>query len=132
MADQLSGHIDEYTRIEIFLPFKTQSEVTAGLRLIHHVQNARLTGQRYRYSGLTHTAQLPTVFQGAWWSKKQRKWVIDKLVILMLDLDIPYTDRQRVAQEADELKRLTDQSYAHAGAKQIDIWVVTYGIGHVP
>ena len=130
MADGRRGHIDEYTRIEIFLPFKTQEEIQAGRDVIDYVQNARASRQRYRYAGLTHSAQLPTVFQGAW-RNRRGQWVIDRLVILTLDLNTPYSDRSLVTQEADDLKRRTAQFYIDAKAPQKDIWVVTSAIGHV-
>jgi hypothetical protein len=131
MAERQRGHIDQYTRIEVYLPFKTQQEIRAARHLIQHVQSARRQGQRHRYTGLTLTSQSPPVFQGSWWSKKLGKWLIDHLVILTLDLDIPYSDLRQVTQEAHELKRLTNQFYTTMGARQLDIWVVTYAIGHV-
>jgi hypothetical protein len=81
---------------------------------------------------MTHSVQFPPVFQGAWWSKTQRKWVIDKLVILSLDLPIRYSDFSQVAQEADGLKRQIAQFYSNAQAPQHDIWVITYAVGYVP
>ena len=84
MAEGQRGYIDDYTRIEIFLPFKTQEEIQAGRDVIDYVQNARGPGQRYRYAGLTHSAQWPTVFQGAW-RNRRGQWVIDRLVILTFD-----------------------------------------------
>jgi hypothetical protein len=125
------GHIDHYTRIEIFLPFKTQAEIQAGRDVIDYVQNARGRGGRYRYGGMTHSAQLPTVFQGVWRDTKRGKWVIDRLVILTVDVDILFDDRPQVTQEANSLKSRTAQFYISAQAPQKDIWVVVYAIGHV-
>ena len=130
MADGQRGYIDDYTRIEIFLPFKTREEIQAGRDVIDYVQNAHGTGQRYRYAGLTHSAQWPTVFQGAW-RNRRGKWVIDRLVILTLDLNISYSEILLVTQEADDLKRRTAQFYTDAKAPQIDIWVVVSPIGRV-
>lgn len=57
--------MDDYTRIEIFLPFKKQAETQAARDVIDYVQNARNPGGRHHYRGMTHSAQLPTVFQGS-------------------------------------------------------------------
>lgn len=124
------GHIDAYTRIEILLPFKKQEEIQAARDVINYVQNLRDPNGRYHYRGMTYSAQLPTVFQGAW-RNSRGKWVIDRLVILILDLAIDYSDYALIAQEADTLKQQTHNFYINARATQKDIWVNTYAIGHV-
>lgn len=125
-VEMLQGYLGEWTRVEILLPFKTAEEIQAGSEAIGYIKNARGPGKRHRYRGMTHSVQMPTVFQGAWWDKKKKKWVIDKLVVVILDLDIPYSNRPVVTKEASELKQQTDKFYT--GTPQKDIWVTTYSL----
>jgi len=123
---------DENTRVEIFLPYIKAGEKSAAIGVINNIKKSRNPGSKtYRYKGMTHSSTGSPVFTGAWRDTKKSKWVLDRLVILTLDLDISYQDSQKVEQEVSRLKNEVKNCYVQNGAKQQEIWMVAHPIGIV-
>lgn len=113
------------TRFEIFLPYAVPEEIAAALQVINRIKDKNLPG-RAPYTGFTHsTTQFP-VYGGAW--KDAGTWVYDQLLLLLIDLPIPYGDEVAVSHEVAILKGGISACYEENGARQIEIYVVTHPI----
>jgi hypothetical protein len=134
-------YIDEkFSRVEIYLPFADKDEKAAGNAFIDYLKNERLSNGKPRYPGFTYSSPYyHSLYIGFWWDEERKDehnnpapaWVMDRLVILTLDLNIPYTDPldpDKLKSEVAKLRREMEDRYKKYDTEQKDVWVVIHPI----
>jgi len=76
-------------------------------------------------SGYTFSA--PDTFYGYWWDGESGRWVEDKIILLMIDYQIPLGDpgARSLSEQISDLKQRIAAAYKRYGCKQDEVWVVS-------
>ena len=69
----------------------------------------------------------PAAFMGNWWSVVKRRWMQDRIVIVIIDLKLPFSDPS-VSQEISDLKETIRTCYRDCGSPQEEVWVVAHQV----
>lgn len=131
----------DFTRVEIYLPFADKDEKAAGNSFIDYLKNARLSdGITPRYPGFTYSSPYyDSLYVGFWWDKDRKDqlgnpnpvWVMDRSIILLLDLNIAFTntsDPDKLKDEAENLRQEMANRYKKYGSEQKEVYVVIHPI----
>lgn len=118
----MSGDLHEdRTRVVCSLPLRDAREEKAFKRVIAYLQDQRK--ERIGVTGYIYSA--PGAFYGYWWHPRKRRWLEDKIVLLVVDYKIPLDHlRHSLLEKLSELKRAIEESYAHYGSPQQEVWLV--------
>jgi hypothetical protein len=131
---------EDFSRVEIYLPFADRNEKAAGNAFIDYLKNERLSNGTPRFPGFTYSSPYyQSLYVGFWWDKERKDqygdpdpaWVMDRLIILMLDLNIPYanpSDPDKLRDEAANLKQEMADRYKKYDGEQKEVYVVIYPI----
>lgn len=113
------------TRATCHLPLRNEREEKAFKSVIAYLQKQRT--KRIGVNGYTYSD--PNAFFGFWWDSKKRRWIEDKIVLLMIDYKIPLSNpRETLAGKIAELKAQIRKAYERHGSPQDEEWVVTQRI----
>lgn len=73
--------------------------------------------------GFTHSEFRPTAFWGFWWDAGRRRWIKDKILLVMVDYRLSFND-ERLSVKVEELKRVIRKWYRRYGSPRDEVWVV--------
>jgi hypothetical protein len=128
MKRKKKGVQDARTRIILHLPVNDPAEASAVFSVVGYLRQKRTASpKKKQIKGYTNARIRPPVFEGSWWNK--RRWVSDKLTMIIIDHTLPYDDEDFEA-EITEMKNAIAQFYDDEGSHQDEIWIVVHTVYH--
>lgn len=125
MADGLS---EERTRVMIYLPITTTPEYDAVSEIIDYLkEQRRIRPRQHAIRGFTYSSLLPCAFVGYWWSSKRRQWVRDRIVSIVIDLNMN-ADDPTLQEIVGRFRQKIVEAYQTNGVPQEEIWVMIHPI----
>jgi hypothetical protein len=120
---------EERARVKLFLPHNNYKERNAINEILTHLQSRRRIKGRLIIEGFTQSSVLPITFLGYWWSSRRRKWIRDKIVLIIIDYWLTLTvDTSELEKEIADLRDKIFENYEKYGAKQESLWITAQSI----
>jgi hypothetical protein len=118
---------EERTRVVLYLPNNNKAENRAVAKTIRYIQGLRKVklGQG-KVVGFTQS-RFPQPFMGWWYSKNKKRFVPDKLDIIILDHELD-VNNPKLATDIEKLKNKVAQFYREKGSPQEEIWIVAHPV----
>lgn len=116
------GLQEDRTRVTIFLPSHNYDDIRA-VRLVVKYLCAQRKSKTGRVTGFTSSRYPDSPFSGIWWSPHQRKWVPEKVTLIIMD----YLERlgdERLENALRRLKQAIHDSYKSFSREQEVIWII--------
>lgn len=128
MTDDTVGLHEERVRVICHLPCGNDKEEHAFYDIIKYLQSQ--VDAEIPVTGYTHSAIRPCPFFGYWFGKPprsprraHRRWVEDKVVLMMIDYQLNFTD-MRVSALVKALSEKLVVAYQENDCKQKEFWIV--------
>jgi hypothetical protein len=122
------GVFEERARVICHLPCEGSRQVQAVRRVFSYLKGCRTAP--VPVVGFTHSEILPTTFRGLWFGKRaedsptaRRRWIPDKIVVLILDYETDFSD-ERLQRVVDDLANKLREVYTAVGSQQSDFWII--------
>lgn len=128
------GLHEDRVRVICHLPCKDEPQEHAFYEVIDYLQSQRTAP--VPVTGYTHSSLRPNVFWGYWWGRPdekhdqpraRKKWVPDKIVILIVDYGVEFSDRQ-VSEIVGQLKAAIVKAYESFKCPQEDFWITAQAL----
>lgn len=120
------GLQEDRTRVTVFLPCHKTEAVRAVRVIIDYLQ-----GQRHkktcRVSGFTASEYPDAAFSGTWWSSRRRKWIREKVAIVVIDYEELMKD-ETLERALGRLKQAILSSYKRFNHEQEVIWMTASSV----
>lgn len=116
------GLHEDRTRVTIFLPVHKNDDVRA-VRLITGYLSKQRRAKECKVTGYTFSVFPNAAFFGVWWSSKQRKWVPEKVALIIMDYHCALGD-PKLESALGRLKETIHQSYARFNRPQDVVWII--------
>ncbi len=124
VAGEAPGGYEERTRVVCHLPLNGPEEQEAVNAIFAYIESLRQ--KPLGVKGYTHSSARPPSHFGAWWSPSRRRWMREKVVLLIVDFKISFAD-QELTRVLAELKEVIREAYSHfTGQPQEEIWFVAH------
>ena len=104
--------------LELFFQSGRLDELRAAEQVIAFVKQ--------KYKGLTHSALRPA-FEGFWWDPKRKRWVQDKISVLILDVSVSIQS-STLDYEIQALQLVIADEYRKKQCPQKEVWVFCHQI----
>jgi len=113
------------TRVSCHLPVNKQQEEKAFFKVIAYLK--RLKDEGIGVRGWTTSALRPPVFHGWWWSEEREEWLLDNIVLCLIDYHLGF-EQPELSARVRELKQTIRRWYRHHQSPQEEIWVVAHQV----
>jgi hypothetical protein len=118
------GEHETRTRVMCNLPLNNAPQEKAFKEIIKYIQSQQTL--KIGVTGYTYSA--PGTFYGFWWNidlDAAGDWEQDKIVLLMVDYEIPMTHpTHSISEKIAELKATIEKAYSDYGMRQMEVWVI--------
>jgi hypothetical protein len=119
------GLHEERVRVTCNLPVNNFKEEGAFWDIVDHLKSLRSKPIGVR--GFTISQMRPSAFLGYWWSAVARRWMHDRIVLVLIDLQLQFSDPS-LSQEISDLKETIRNCYRECGSPQEEVWVVAHQV----
>jgi hypothetical protein len=120
------GLQENRTRVTVFLPCQKTEAIRAIRVIIGYLEDQR-HNRDCRVTGYTASEYPDAPFSGAWWSARQRKWIREKVTIVVIDYEKLMKD-ETLEQSLCQLKQAIIDSYKRFNHKQDAIWMTASSV----
>jgi hypothetical protein len=116
------GLQEDRTRVTLFLPVHKTDDIRAVRLVIGYLRRQR-TVKDCKITGFTFSMFPNAAFFGIWWSSKRRKWIPEKVALIIMDYHCPIGEA-KLDHALGRLKHTVHRSYAKFGRPQDVVWII--------
>lgn len=121
-AKVTEGLQEDRTRVTLFLPVHKQDDIRAFRSVVAYLGKQR-KARTCKVTGFTQSSFPDSSFRGIWWSGKQRRWVPERVVMVLIDYAAVLGD-SKLHGALSRLKRAIQASYKRVNREQEVVWII--------
>lgn len=120
-ATVTEGLQEDRTRVTLFLPNHTTGD-TRAVRVVTKYLHSQRKCKTCRVTGYTTSVFPDSPFWGVWWSPRRKKWVPEKVTIVVIDYD-KRMEEPALDSALHRLKNVIQVNYKRFSREQEVVWM---------